>query len=106
MMRVSIRLAAAGLLALGVAACASDNTASNAVISDRPMLKATCTLPANDDKRAYDSGVGMVVLTDKQNIEVQGASQDEVRARLAKMGVGTKEHPCLSINVEQMTPGT
>jgi|GEM_PF-3141746 hypothetical protein len=106
MMHMSIRLAVGGLLALALAACSSENPAGNQVISDKPVLKATCTLQANDDKRAYDSGFGVVALADKQNIEVMGASEDEVRARLNKMGVGTKEHPCLSITVDRMTPGT
>ena len=72
---------------------------------ERPVLKATCTLQSAGDSRAYDSGYGVVSLADQQKIEVTGSNQEEIRSRLAKLGVGTKEHPCLTLTVDRLSNG-
>ncbi len=85
---------AAVSMTLGVAACSSTDTATGPAMVERPVLKATCTLQSGAGTRAYDSGYGVVSIADQQKIEVTGANQEEIRSRLVKLGVATKEHPC------------
>jgi hypothetical protein len=101
----SFAVLAAISLPLGVAACSSTDTATGPSMVERPVLKATCTLQSGAANRAYDSGYGVVSLSDQQKIEVTGSNQDEIRARLLKLGVATKEHPCLTLTVDRLNEG-
>ena len=98
----SFAVLAALSITLGLAACTSTATASGPSMVERPVLKATCTLQSAAGNRAYDSGYGVVALADQQKIEVTGSNQDEIRARLIKLGVATKEHPCLTLTVDRI----
>ena len=89
------------LLTLGLAGCGGSDDAGPSMV-ERPALKATCTLQAPAGSRAYDSGYGVVSLSDQQKVEVTGANQDEIRARLAALGVGTKAKPCATLNIEHL----
>ena len=103
-MRSSAVLAAVSMT-LGLAACGSSEPASGPTMTERPMLRATCTLQPVADNRAYDSGYGVVALSDQQKIEVTGSNQEEIRSRLNKLGVATKDHPCLSLTVDRLNEG-
>ncbi|CAH2601956.1 conserved exported protein of unknown function [Rhodovastum atsumiense] len=92
-------------LALGLAACGSTDTASGPAMTERPVLKATCTLQPGEGNRAYDSGYGVVSISDQQKIEVTGSNQEEIRARLTRLGVATKERPCLTLTVDRLDQG-
>ncbi|MDR3536589.1 MAG: hypothetical protein P4L71_08825 [Acetobacteraceae bacterium] len=101
----SFAVLAAVSLTLSVAACGSSQTASGPSMTERPVMKATCTLQPTGESRAYDSGYGVVALSDQQKIEVTGSNQEEIRARLIKLGVATKEHPCLTLTVDRLNEG-
>jgi hypothetical protein len=98
----SLAALAALSITLGLAACASSDTATGPSMVERPALKATCTIQSAAGNRAYDSGYGVVSLADQQKIEVTGSNQEEIRARLIKLGVATKEHPCLTLTVDRI----
>ena len=101
----SFAVLAAISITLGVAACSSTDTATGPAMVERPVLKATCTLQYGADARAYDSGYGVVSLADQQKNEVTGSNQEEIRARLLKFGVGTKDHPCVTLTVDRLNAG-
>jgi hypothetical protein len=98
----SFAILAAISFILGLAACSSNDAASGPAMVERPVLKATCTLQSGAGNRAYDSGYGVVSVADQQKVEVTGSNQEEIRARLVKLGVATKEHPCVTLNVERL----
>ena len=92
----------AALITLGLAACGGSDTARGPSLVERPAFRATCTVQPTASNRAYDSGYGVVSLADQQKVEVTGATKEEIRSRLAALGVGTKEHPCLTLNVDPL----
>ncbi len=91
-------------LTFGVAACGSSQP-SGPSMTERPVMRATCTLQPTGENRAYDSGYGVVSVADQQKVEVTGSNQEEIRARLTKLGVATKDHPCLTLTVDRLNEG-